>query len=312
MHHTEEDKKMGLYIRKVLEFIQMNLAEDLSLQRLSEIANYSPFHFQRVFTEAVGESPKQYVIRLRLERIAHYLKVFPGMSISDLAEKSGFQSLSTFSRAFTSYFGVSAEDYRKMSNDEYRKFCKTNSKKCKTSVINTPDLCIRDFSLDEIMDWKNKIDISTKRLQGFNVIYMSTCLDNSDAISLAFRKLCQWAEPRGLLGSETRFVGTLLDIPFITSVEKCRYWTGITIHTDVKLPKEASVTHIPDGLYANYRLTGNLLTTVKSLAFFNHSWLPQNGYAINELMGYEVYSENPANKPSETINREILIPVRPA
>ncbi|HNW90276.1 MAG TPA: hypothetical protein PKN48_11475 [Bacteroidales bacterium] len=49
---------MGLYIRKVLEFIQMNLAEDLSLQRLSEIANYSPFHFQRVFTKAVGKAEK--------------------------------------------------------------------------------------------------------------------------------------------------------------------------------------------------------------------------------------------------------------
>jgi AraC family transcriptional regulator len=312
MHHTEDDKETGLSIRKVLEFIQMNLAEDLSLQRLSEIANYSPFHFQRVFTDAVGESPKQYVIRLRLERIAHYLKVFPGLSISDLAEKSGLTSLSTFSRAFNNYFGVNAEDYRKMTNDEYRMFCKTNSKKCKTAVINTPDLCIRDFSLDEIMEWKNKVDISTKRVQGFGEIYMSTCLDNSDAISLAFRKLCRWAEPRELLSAETRFVGTLLDIPFITSVEKCRYWAGITFPADVKLPKEASVAHIPDGFYANYRLNGNLLTTVKSLAFFNHGWLPQSGYAIKEVMGYEVYSENPANKPSETIDREILIPVRPA
>ena len=312
MHHTEDDKKAGLYIRKVLEFIQMNLAEDLSLHRLSEIANYSPFHFQRVFTDAVGESPKQYVIRLRLERIAHYLKVFPDLSISELSDKSGFQSLSTFSRAFNNYFGLSAEDYRKMTNDEYRKFCKTNSKKCKTAVANTPDLCIRDFSLDEIMEWKNKVDISTKRVLGFGIIYMSTCFDKIDAISLAFRKLCHWAEPRGLLGAETRFVGTLLDIPFITSVEKCRYWAGITFPADVKLPKETSIACIPDGIYANYRMNGNLLTTVKSLAFFNHSWLPQSGYAIKEIIGYEVYSENPAYKPSETIDREILIPVRPA
>jgi AraC family transcriptional regulator len=312
MHHTEDDKTIRLFIRKVLEFIQMNLAEDLSLQRLSEIANYSPFHFQRIFTDAVGESPKQYVIRLRLERIAHYLKVFPGLSIFELSEKSGFQSFSTFSRAFTGYFGVSAEEYRKMTNDEYRKFCKTNSKKCKTAIINTPDLCIRDFSLDEIMEWKNKVNISTKRVQRSGVIYMSTCLDKSDAISLAFRQLCRWAEPRGLLTSETRFVGTLLDIPFITPIEKCRYWAGITFRADVKPPKEASVTDIPDGFYANYRLNGNLLTTIKSLAFFNHVWLPQSGYAIKEVMGYEVYSENPANKPSEIIDREILIPVRPA
>ncbi len=303
---------MAVYIRKVLEFIQLNLSEELPLQRLAEIANYSPFHFQRIFTSVVGETPKQYIIRLRLERIAHFLKVFPDMSVSELAYNSGFTSLSIFSRAFKNYFGVSAHEYRQLSNEEYRNFCKTNSKKCKTSMINSPDLCIRDFTQDEIMEWKNKVDISTKRLQGFTLIYLSTCLGKSDAISMAFRKLSQWAEPRGLLGNETRFVGILLDIPFITSVENCRYWAGITFPGQIKLPKESSVTEIPDGLYANYSLQGNLLTTVKSLAFFNHGWLPESGYAIKDVLGYEVYSENPANKPSETIEREILIPVRPA
>lgn len=312
MHHTEHDKNTGIYIRKVLEFIQINLSEDLSLQRISEIANYSPFHFQRIFTVFVGETPKQYIIRLRLERIAHYLKVFPNLSISELSGKSGFTSLSTFSRAFKNYFGISALEYRQLSNDEYHKLCKTNSKKCKTSIINTPDLCIRDFSMDEIMEWKNKVNISTKRLRGFEVIYLSTCLNKSDAISLAYRKLCQWAEPRGLLTTETRYVGMLLDIPFITSIEKCRYWAGITFPEQVKLSREASVAKIPDGLYANYSLKGNLLATLKSLAFFSHGWLAESGYSIKDILGYEVYSENPANKSSETIDREILIPVRPA
>jgi AraC family transcriptional regulator len=312
MHHTEDDKKMGIYIRKVVEFIQINLSEDLSLQKISEIANYSPFHFQRIFTDSVGETPKQYIIRLRLERIAHYLKVFPNLGISELASKSGFASQSTFSRAFKNYFGISAGEYRQLSNHEYRKICNTNSKKCKTPKLNIPDLYIRDFSMDEIMDWKNKVNISTKRLLGYSVIYLSTCLDKSDAISLAYRKLCQWAGPRGLLTTETRFVGMLLDIPFITPIEKCRYWAGITFPEHVKLPGEASVAQIPDGLYANYRLKGNLLSIVKSLAFFNHGWLPESGYSLKDVLGYEVYLENPANKPSETIDREILIPVRPA
>jgi len=312
MHHTEDDKNLGIYVRKVLEFIQMNLSEDLSLKKISEIANYSPFHFHRIFTDFVGETPKQYIIRIRLERIAHYLKVFPNLSISELADKSGFASLSTFSRAFKNNFGVSAEEYRPMTMDEYRKLCKMNSKKCKTLKINTPDLWFRDFSKDDLMDWKNKVNISTKRLRGFSIIYLSTCLNKSDAISLAYRRICQWAEPRGLLTIDTHFVGLLLDIPFITPIEKCRYWAGITFPEQVKLPRDASVVQIPDGLYANYNLKGNLLTTVKSLAFFSHGWLPESGYSIKDVLGYEVFSENPAHKPYEAINREIMIPVRPA
>jgi AraC family transcriptional regulator len=312
MHHTNHDKNTGIWVAKVLEFIQTNLYEDLSLQRLAEVARYSSYHFQRIFTEYVGESPKQYIIRLRLERIAHYLKVFPILTISELADKSGFASLSTFSRAFKNYFGISADEYRKMQEGEYRKFCKTNSKKCKYKTLNTPDLYLRDFSVDEIMDWKNKVSITTKRLTGFTVIYVSTCLDKSDSISLAFRKICQWAGPRGLLTSETRYIGMLLDIPFITPMEKCRYWAGISYPGNLKLPGEASVAEIPGGLYAGYRLTGNLLSSLKSLLFFNHGWLGENGYAIQDLLGYELYNENPANRPSETIEKEILIPVRPA
>jgi AraC family transcriptional regulator len=312
MHHTEDDNNQGIYIRKVLDYIQTNLFEDLSLQQISEIAHYSPFHFQRIFAEQVGETPKQYIIRLRLERIAHYLKVFPNLTISELAVNSGFASLSTFSRAFKNYFGVSAEVYRHLPKDEYRKICKTNRKKGKVVEVKTSDFYNRDFSIDEIMDWKSRLDISTRKIQGFKVIYQSTCLDKSDAISLTYRKLCSWAGPRGLITPQTRFLGMLLDIPFITSLEKCRYWAGITIPENVILPKEANVVEIPSGLYANYSLTGNLSAIVKSLVFFNHRWLSENGYAIKDLLGYEIFAENPANKPSDTIEREILIPVRPA
>jgi len=151
-----------------------------------------------------------------------------------------------------------------------------------------------------------------KRLQEFKMIYVSTCLDKSDAVSLAFRKLCRWAEPRGLLTPETRFVGLLLDIPFITSMEKCRYWAGITFPENIKIPGDASLTAIPQGLYASYFLQGNWAVTLKSLTGFNHGWLPESGYALKEVTGIQVFSENPAFKPSETIEREIFIPIRPA
>lgn len=312
MHHTEEDKKADLYIRKVLEFIQMNLSENLSLQRISNKANYSPFHFQRIFSKYVGETPKQYILRLRLERIAHFLKMFPDLPVSDLTEYSGFASLSTFSRAFKHYFGISASEYRQLSNEEYSMKCKTDSKKCKTFKLDTGDLCFRDFTMDEIMEWKDKVTVSARKLNGFKIVYLSTCLNDDDAISIAYRKLSNWAKPRGLLNSETRFVGMLLDIPFITKIEKCRYWAGITVPKYAELPREATVTEIPEGLFASYMIEGDLLTTVKSLLYLNHGWLAENGYSINKLLGYEVFSENPANKPSETITREMLVSVHPA
>ncbi len=310
MHHTNHDKEQNRAIKKVLEYIQLNLSNDLSLQVLSEVANYSPFHFQRLFTEEVGESPKQYIIRLRLERMAHYLKLFPDLSISDLSIESGFGTHSTFSRAFKNYFGMSAEAYKKLPQTQNSKIGKTNSKNGKTLSGYSTDLCPRDFSMEEIMDGINKMNIITKQQQSYKMLYTSCCLTSEDAISLAFRELCRWAKPRGLLTSETRYTGLLLDIPFITPMERCRYWAGISIPSHIELPKGSSVTEIPAGLYASYSIKGNLAAMVKSLVCFSHGWLSESGFTIKSINGYEVFSENPADRPSETIAREIMIPVR--
>ena len=93
MHHPPANYKEKEYlsrIRKVLAYIQENLTEDLPLEKLSGIAFFSPFHFQKIFSLYVDESPKQYIIRLRLARIAHYLKLYPGLSISDASFQCGF------------------------------------------------------------------------------------------------------------------------------------------------------------------------------------------------------------------------------
>ena len=58
----------------VLEYIQGNLDEDLSIDLLAQTACFSLFHCHRVFSGMVGESVKAYIRRLRLERAAIMLK----------------------------------------------------------------------------------------------------------------------------------------------------------------------------------------------------------------------------------------------
>lgn len=60
-------------IQKVLNYIEQNLNLKLSLELLAKLSTYSPFHFHCVFTGIVGETPADYVKRLRLEMAAHFL-----------------------------------------------------------------------------------------------------------------------------------------------------------------------------------------------------------------------------------------------
>ena len=92
--------------------VQQNLDQDLDLQSLASKYGYSPFHFQRMFSHAMGETPKQYVDRLRLEKAAYKLQI-TDEPIFDVCLSVGFKNHETFTRAFRRYFGTSPRDCRK-------------------------------------------------------------------------------------------------------------------------------------------------------------------------------------------------------
>ena len=95
----------------VLVQIQARLDEDLALDRLARIAGMSRFHFLRQFRALTGETPKQYVLRLRVERAALRLLLVRS-SVLDVALDCGFHNHETFTRAFRRRFGTSPHEYR--------------------------------------------------------------------------------------------------------------------------------------------------------------------------------------------------------
>lgn len=99
-------------ILKTLVHIQNHLNGDLSLDELADVANFSPLHFHRIFRGLVGESVKEHVRRLRLERAAFQLR-FTGQPVTELAFEAGYETLESFSRAFRSMFGESPAEFRK-------------------------------------------------------------------------------------------------------------------------------------------------------------------------------------------------------
>ena len=95
----------------LLVYIQANLDQDLALAALGRKANLSPDHFQRVFKAAIGETPKAYVTRLRVERAAFCLLAHES-KVAEIAANCGFRNPETFVRAFRRRFGASPREYR--------------------------------------------------------------------------------------------------------------------------------------------------------------------------------------------------------
>src|SRR5262245_19190045 len=99
-------------IERALRRIERDLASDLSLGALARHCGASPYHFQRAFSAVVGESPKQYVRLLRLERAAVQLK-HSCASVTALALDAGYRSHEAFTRAFGARFGVPPHEFRR-------------------------------------------------------------------------------------------------------------------------------------------------------------------------------------------------------
>jgi AraC family transcriptional regulator len=98
-------------IQRTLDYIEENLQEQITLEKLAEIACFSPFHYHRVFQAMVGESVMDYVRQRRLTCAAERL-FYSDEKVINIALDAGFQYHESFNRAFKKFYGVSPKQYR--------------------------------------------------------------------------------------------------------------------------------------------------------------------------------------------------------
>lgn len=100
-------------IKKLVDYVNERLDEDLSLGELSQVAALSPFHFSRTFKNTFGTTPHQWVLSQRIERAKQMMAAAPRATLSEIAAAVGFSSHSAFSKAFQRVTGVTPSDWRR-------------------------------------------------------------------------------------------------------------------------------------------------------------------------------------------------------
>jgi AraC family transcriptional regulator len=97
--------------RQLVDFIESNLAEPLSLEQLASVCALSHYHFARMFHESLGLPPHQYLLSRRLNRARELLRS-TRMAFADIALECGFASASHFSNRFKHAVGATPGAYR--------------------------------------------------------------------------------------------------------------------------------------------------------------------------------------------------------
>ncbi|HLW03287.1 MAG TPA: AraC family transcriptional regulator [Ktedonobacterales bacterium] len=98
-------------MRRVIDFVEAHLGQELSLDALAQQTSFSPYHFARLFRRTTGESPHQFVLRQRLERAQHLLKE-TDMPLAQIALETGFANQSHLTSVFKQQRGVTPRAYR--------------------------------------------------------------------------------------------------------------------------------------------------------------------------------------------------------
>ena len=101
----------GYRLKRVLDHIGDNLAEDLSLSQLAAVAGMSPHYFAELFRMSTGYAPHRYVLLQRIEQAKQALRD-TGRSVLEVGLDAGFQNPSHFARMFRKFVGTSPSRFQ--------------------------------------------------------------------------------------------------------------------------------------------------------------------------------------------------------
>jgi AraC family transcriptional regulator len=113
---TFSDRYDGLpefLMRRLDEYIQTNLARNLTLLDMARVVNLSTSHLNRLFRQTQGISLYQYVIQCRIERVKQLLKQ-PQLTLAEIAIQVGFADQSHLNHHFKRHVGVTPKTFRQL------------------------------------------------------------------------------------------------------------------------------------------------------------------------------------------------------
>ncbi len=270
---------------RVTAHVYDHLDEDLDLNRLADIACLSPYHWHRVYHATHGETIAATVKRLRLHRAAGYLAQ-TGMTIPEIAKRSGYPNVASFNRIFSAAYGMPPAQYRR--SGDHAKFRPPQQE----AVAGGFDVAIRELP-----------DLKT-----LAVAHAGSYMQ----IGKAFDTLYGWLGERNLLQPGLRSIGMYLDDPSAVAEDRLRSRACVTLAGAIAVAAPVVQVDILGGPYAVLRHVGPYASMKAAYQWLYGDWLLRTGKEAADAPALEEYLNSPRDTAPADLVTDIWLPLREA
>ncbi|MFZ0597314.1 MAG: AraC family transcriptional regulator, partial [Flavobacterium sp.] len=171
MTKEESIKEYYFRINKSIDYIKENLHEELSLEKLAALSNFSKFHFHRIFKSVTGTTLNDFIKNARIERSLFFLMNNSSKTINEISIDCGFLSISSFSRSFRETQNRTPSEWRKANKNSNIGIMNSNIGQMELRIENYLALKLNNLNFNKMSE-TNKVDFKIENLDEFNVVYI--------------------------------------------------------------------------------------------------------------------------------------------
>lgn len=286
------EKKISAYAErfaKVFDYIDEHLFEDLSVEHLSRVANFSKFHFHRQFSQYAGINVSRYRQLMRLKRASYRLAFQKEKQVIEIALEAGFENPESFSRAFKNTFGQTPSQFRKRPawqpwTEQYQIPVRERNQVMEVNIIEFPETRIAALEHRGAPDLVNE----------------------------SARIFIEWRKSTGLSPVNTsETFGIAYDDPNTTPPEQFRFDISGSVAQAVPSNPQGVVNKtIPGGRCAVVRHLGSHNLIGPCAYYLYREWLPESGEELRDFPLFFHYRNLMPETPEHELVTDICLPLK--
>ncbi|ODN43030.1 AraC family transcriptional regulator [Piscirickettsia litoralis] len=280
-------KKYTSRMNEVFRYINEHLYEELTVEQLAEVANFSKYHFHRQFCEYAGINVFQLIRLMRLKRASYQLVFNKQCKVIDIALDAGFENPESFSRAFKKAFGQTPTQFRQQPKWQpwLEKYI-------------LPEIKREQVMQVDIIDFKKTAIIAIEHH------------GTPELINDTASRFLSWIAENKLPVRKAGYYGIAYNDPNLTAPEDFRFDFGLVTAGRVKEENNIINKVIPAGRCARVRHLGSHDHIGDSVRALYGKWLPGSGEELRDFPCFFNYLNMITDVAEHELMTDIYLPLK--